>query len=439
MADSQNIDWQFLKTLVFGAGVNENVFERWLQPIVFHSKEPTAMLQFSGGPCAVLAPLQAFLIRRCLENKIGELSSLSLATVTRILVEAMCDILEQSSKDGTFLIARVSQDVAQIIQDTSDHSSSKRARHNSASGARAENALVDIDTFHTFLTVETFNCVKMLGSYLEDNFSDVFGTKYDIVSFLYSVVLTKGPDNVAAERQDLEESLIDPVHGHGSQSLINLMLTGVATQNVFDGDKDLCGLTLKGISAQSEVGFLSYLECLRYLEVGENLKSPKWPVWLLGSETHLTVLFSRCQALVRPPSPRDQAKEAFTALDPNCAGFIPADKLQDLMAKLDLVSETEYVELMKTRLDPDSLGIILLPGFLDEFFSEETHGPDCFSLFHYNGLVRGEASHVYSKGEAVILEGMVGLAENNAILQTLQTKWKNISVDWDGGIKPSIN
>ena len=38
MAESQNIDWQFLKTLVFGAGVNENVFERWLQPIVFHSK-----------------------------------------------------------------------------------------------------------------------------------------------------------------------------------------------------------------------------------------------------------------------------------------------------------------------------------------------------------------------------------------------------------------
>ena len=41
------------------------------------------------------------------------------------------------------------------------------------------------------------------------------------------------------------------------------MVTGVATQNVFDGDKDLCGLQLRGISAQSHVGFLSYLECLR--------------------------------------------------------------------------------------------------------------------------------------------------------------------------------
>ena len=139
---------------------------------------------------------------------------------------------------------------------------------------------MDIDTFHTFLNVETFNCGKNLQNYLEDNFSDIFGTKYDIVSFLYSVVLTKGPENVISERQDMDESLIgrllfkikltliissflDPVHGHGSQSLINLMLTGTATQNVFDGDKDLCGLQLRGISNQASVGFLSYLECLR--------------------------------------------------------------------------------------------------------------------------------------------------------------------------------
>ena len=68
----------------------------------------------------------------------------------------------------------------------------------------------------------------------------------------------------------------DPVHGHGSQSLINLMLTGCATQNVFDGDKDLCGLMLKGISKQSSVGFLSYLECLRYLEVRYCCLSTDW-------------------------------------------------------------------------------------------------------------------------------------------------------------------
>lgn len=77
----------------------------------------------------------------------------------------------------------------------------------------------------------------------------------------------QGPHAVIAERGDADESLIDPIHGHGSQSLINLLLTGSATQNVFDGTKDLCGLQLQGIEKKASVGFLSYLECLRYLEV----------------------------------------------------------------------------------------------------------------------------------------------------------------------------
>ena len=47
-----------IKTLVFGAGVKETVFERWLQPLCWSEKEPTALLQNAGGPCAVLAPLQ---------------------------------------------------------------------------------------------------------------------------------------------------------------------------------------------------------------------------------------------------------------------------------------------------------------------------------------------------------------------------------------------
>ena len=183
-----------------------------------------------------------------------------------------------------------------------------------------------------------------------------------------------------------------------------------------------------------------HIACARYLEVGENLKSPKWPVWLLGSETHLTVVYSRNTELVRPPSQRDIARDKFAALDADSAGFIPGDKLQQLMESLDLFSDPEYVELMRGRLDPDGLGIVLLPQFLDEFYPEERPGPDTFTLLHYNGLVRsGGPEPGFVKGEAVILEGVAGISDNNAILQTLQTKWKNISVDWDGGVKPSIN
>ena len=103
-----------------------------------------------------------------------------------------------------------------------------------------------------------------------DCVSYFFKTTCFVDFFLIFFVNLQGPHAVIAERGDADESLIDPIHGHGSQSLINLLLTGSATQNVFDGTKDLCGLQLQGIEKQASVGFLSYLECLRYLEVNEN-------------------------------------------------------------------------------------------------------------------------------------------------------------------------
>jgi len=36
----------------------------------------------------------------------------------------------------------------------------------------------------------------------------------------------------------------------------------------------------------------------RFMEVGWYLKNPKYPIWILGSETHLTVGFSREKLLV---------------------------------------------------------------------------------------------------------------------------------------------
>lgn len=380
----------------------------------------------------MLAPLQAFILKRCLQHDITNLSGLGKDTVRGLLIEAICEVLEHCRESDTspLVLCRVSREVANILEEQ-DESPVKRLRQD----------LVDVDSLHTCLTVESFSSGKTLTAFLEQRWSELMGTRYDVVSFLYSVVLTKGPHRIISERGDADESLIDPVHGHGSQSLINLLLTGSATQNVFDGTKDLCGLKLEGIHSQATVGFLSYLECLRYLEVGRHLKCPSWPVWVLGSETHLTVLFSRQMCLVQPPSSRELASEAFTALDADSSGFIPSDKLGQLMGKLDLFCDEAYVEVMRAKLDPDTLGIILLPLFLEEFFPDTSRSsPDSFTLHHYNGLVRGQGAQViFKKGEAVQLEGVTGSAEGNAILQTLQTKWRSLAVDWEGGSIPSIN
>jgi hypothetical protein len=62
---------------------------------------------------------------------------------------------------------------------------------------------------------------------------------------------------------------------------------------------------LRGIDKQSAVGFLALLEHLRYCEVGSFLKNPINPVWVLGSETHLTVLFSFEKQLVSAETPTE--------------------------------------------------------------------------------------------------------------------------------------
>jgi len=424
-----DIDWQLIKNLVFGEGIRANVFERWLQPFQFFKEEPTALVQHAGGPCAVLAPLQAYIIKKCLQDNVQNLQTLSEETVRSLLRGAVCEVLSQVRPAGREItLATISKEVASVWQDSLEvYNSSKRMKCEE----------MDVDTLHTCLNLESFTTTTNLSKYLDDN--QIFGSKYDIVCFLYSVILTRGPTRIINERQDMEESLIDPVHGHGSQSLINLLLTGSATQNVFDGTKDLCGMDLTGITKQSEIGFLSFLECLRYLEVGENLKSPKFPVWLLGSETHLTVLYARDMRLVKPPSARDKATLAFKELDKEGRGFIEVSDLGNLLSSLDLFNEEEYVNIMKEKVDPDGLGIILEPLFLEEFFPEDSNrGPDSFTLFHYNGLVKaGKGTGKYIKGEAVLLEGVRGRADNNAMLQTLQTKWPSIAVDWEK--EPSVN
>jgi hypothetical protein len=51
--------------------------------------------------------------------------------------------------------------------------------------------------------------------------------------------------------------------------LLNLLLVGRAVSNVFDGDRGLgeSGLTLHGIPFRPNVGYLTHLEALRYVQV----------------------------------------------------------------------------------------------------------------------------------------------------------------------------
>ena len=121
------------------------------------------------------------------------------------------------------------------------------------------------------------------------NFVDQTGP--GVVCLVYSVILSKGVEQMEADF-DFEISLINE-YGYASQELINTMLVGKSATNVHDGDKQMGDdLVLKGIQKRSEIGFLTFYEHYGHFEVGEYLKKPILPIWIVCSESHYSILFS---------------------------------------------------------------------------------------------------------------------------------------------------
>lgn len=287
-----------------------------------------------------------------------------------------------------------------------------------------------------------FDKIDDVNNFYTHNFS-VLSAQYGVLLFMYTVLLTKGIEKVLSELSDTSEPLIHNTYGYGSQGLINLMLTGRAVAHVWDNDQDVGGLKLRGIDEQSDIGFITLMEQMRYCTVGSFFKNPKFPVWVMGSETHLTVLFSLEKRLVSPETPSEIARRVFKSYDPDGNNFIPTAVLQDVLAALNLVTEPEYVDLMAKRLDPEGLGIILMNAFMDEFFQQEQRStPDTFDLMHYNGIPGsndGNKVH-YSKGSAILLESdLKSVCISNPMLTCLQTKWPNIEINWHDMRIPSLN
>lgn len=120
---------------------------------------------------------------------------------------------------------------------------------------------------------------------------------------MYSAILSKGVKELTAD-MDMDGITLVNEYGYASQELINTMLVGRGASNVHDGDKDLGdGMILKGIQRHSEIGFLTFFEHYGYFTVGEHLKRPNLPIWIVCSESHYSVLFSTDMGLVQSSTP----------------------------------------------------------------------------------------------------------------------------------------
>ncbi|XP_063394130.1 ubiquitin carboxyl-terminal hydrolase MINDY-3 homolog [Cydia fagiglandana] len=414
------------RRLLWGEQVKEEVFRRWAQGFTFSADEPSALTQQEGGPCAAIAPVQGFLLKILLSETPGHsLRDLTSEKCNSLLVRAVCTILSQC------LAPKYNVAVYQRKTETEAESSS----------ASATEETETLDQFHRRIEIHSFQGLSEVEAFYTRNIR-VLKDKYGVLLLLYSVILSKGVGVVEAELSELSDPLIHSTYGYGSQGLINLMLTGRAVAHVWDHDQVVGGLRLRGIERQNDIGFLTIMEHMQYCTVGSFYKNPKHPVWVLASETHLTVLFSFERRLAAPETAGESAERIFRSFDPEGNNFIPSAALQDVLCAAELVSEPEYVELMRRKLDAENLGIILLSAFMEEFFPSCERGcPDTFTLHHYNGLARSNPGGrvVYRAGRAALLECHMRAASADPMLTCLQTKWPSIDLVWDEGSSPSLN
>lgn len=431
-------DFDEIIKIMWGNEVKEDVFQRWKQGFRFSSDEPTALIQHEGGPCAVIAPVQAYILKSLISDsskKPINWHELESEIVSKLLIRALCEILTQAYAGNKFILVQLKE--SEVLAQGAMSNLTRDQDFNNENQPSSDHLY-----FHSQLRTLSFESSEEVEAYYLERI-DMLRETFGVLLFLYSVLCTKGVEALHCEVTDPTEPFVDGEYGYGSQCLINLMITGRAVAHVWNHDQDICGLKLKGINQQSKVGFLTLLEHLRYCEVGSFLKNPINPVWVLGSETHLTVLFSFEKRLVSAETPSEVARRVFKSFDPEGNNFIAADLLQDVMTMLDLVSDPEYVDIMRKKLDSENLGIILLSSFMEEFFPEETVTiPDTFTVYHYNGLIRSCPNNkvLYQKGNAVLLEThMSSVMESNGMLTCLQTKWPSIELQWLSAFTPSLN
>ena len=242
----------------------------WRQGPFFNERRGLTfgLLQLEGGPCGVLAAVQAHVLLSAREE-LGALAPERLAWTPaqqrHFLVRGLARILWQCGGGRQAVTVKCSERSTAGMDLDVLLGSALCATH--ASRGAVEDALR-----------------AQLPQLMERG-------GHGVALAVLSMVASKGAFRAENEMDDPGAGLVGG-HGYCTQDLVNLALAGDAVSNVFDGVRKLDGGTLlKGIKRRSDVGLLTLFEWYKYVEVGRNLKAPKWPIWVVCSESHFTVLF----------------------------------------------------------------------------------------------------------------------------------------------------
>ncbi|CAA9989017.1 conserved Plasmodium protein, unknown function [Plasmodium knowlesi strain H] len=267
------------------------------------------------------------------------------------LVESMAYIMYQCTDKSYYVIAF-------LLPECYDFSYYMNRRNSD------EDMIRDLKKINIYY--KEFTSIKDVIKFYLEHFI-IFSSSTGAISFLYSVILTRGMNNIMNDMDDVNHPLIG-IYGHCSQELVNLLLTGRACSNVFDNNsiintfpqvyEDMSGtfqfdgggrrgsnsssnlggtfggilpgstsippfasptsdarqgsqncngsegssllsqgmnknnIILKGINKRPLIGLLTDFEAFKYCEVGSFYKYPIYPIWVISSSNHYTVLFS---------------------------------------------------------------------------------------------------------------------------------------------------
>ncbi|KAK2907903.1 probable ubiquitin carboxyl-terminal hydrolase MINDY-4 isoform X1 [Channa argus] len=269
-----------LKTVLLGSSLNCFSVEWRNQGFTFSETHDLryGIVQKKGGPCGILASLQAFVLKKLLfentESSNTGLQRLRPSNITRrkYLVLAAAEILWRAGeeKQATVVI------------------SSGRNHFTPTGHYKSEGLLEKI----TYFTVDSIKDLQLLlEQHIEQFETGVFGC----ILLTISAILSRSIEKVR-EDMDVPTTTLIGAHGYCTQELVNLLLCGRAVSNVFDNDMELDSgngniTLLKGIKGHCDIGFLSLFEHYNICKVGAYLKTPRYPIWVVCSESHFSVLF----------------------------------------------------------------------------------------------------------------------------------------------------
>lgn len=279
-----------LKAVLLGSSLNCFSIEWKNQGFMFSETHDLGygIVQKKGGPCGVLASVQAFVLKKLLfENNDPNTTSLnklrpSNTTKRKCLARAIAEILWRAGEEKEVILA-ISTGTKHFIP----------GGHYKSEGILERIMLFTLDNHKD---IELF-----LDQHIEQFESEVLGCLLLVVS----AVLTRSVEKVR-EDMDVPTTTLIGAHGYCTQELVNLLLCGKAVSNVFDQDMELDSgngniTLLKGIKDQCEIGFLSLFEHYNICKVGSYLKSPLFPIWVVCSESHFSVLFGLQRELMTCP------------------------------------------------------------------------------------------------------------------------------------------